>query len=443
MKVLVIAASGLHLGYVGCYGNAWVATPALDRLAAEGVVFDQHYADCPSVCGAHRAWRTGRYSLPDPEDDEPPTTEATDDLLTLLRERRIATHLVVDTSRPVPAEFTRGWEHVVLVPPVHGEGTPLERTVEAATQALDRCAPIDQWLLWVEFAALLPPWEVPTDFLDRFLREEEPEQDEEDDTDEEESRRLLPLPVPTTGPLEVGDESTFRRLQGTYAAAVAYLDAGLDLLWEAVGHRNGLDEMLILFTTDRGLVLGEHGIVGEYRPWLHDELIHLPLIVRLPGAAEAGRRIPALSQSVDLLPTLLDAFGLPIPASVHGRSLLPMMRGEVHEVRRYACAGLQLGEAIEWALRTPEWGYLLPVRATAQDPPRLPQLYVKPDDRWEVNNVVQHHLELAEHFQQTLGDFVKATRRPGPFQPPTLREVEAELDNEPSLPPASQGPIRT
>jgi arylsulfatase A-like enzyme len=441
MKVLVIAASGLHLGYIGCYGNAWVATPALDRLAAEGVVFDQHYADCPSAGGARRAWRTGRYGLPGPEADQQPAAESPDDLLTLLREQRITTHLVVDPSRPVPAEFTQGWDYVSLVPQATGEGTPLERTIEAATQALDRFAAIEQWFLWIELALLLPPWELPTDFLDRFLREEEPDQDEEDDIGKEESCPLLPLCAPTTGPLQVGDESTFRRLQGTYAAAVAYLDAGLELLLNELEERGRLDELLLLVTADRGLALGEHGIVGEHRPWLHDELIHLPLIVCLPGAAEAGRRIPALSQSVDLVPTLLNAFGLPIPPCVHGHSLLPLMRGAVKEVRPYACAGLQIGEAMEWALRTPEWGYLNPVRCPAEDTPRLSQLYVKPDDRWEVNNVIQHHLELADHFQQTLGDFVKATQEPGPMQPPMLlRDVESEREYEEPPPPAVQGP---
>ena len=45
MKILVLEAFGLHLGYLGCYGNDWLATPAFDQLAAEAFVFDQHFAD--------------------------------------------------------------------------------------------------------------------------------------------------------------------------------------------------------------------------------------------------------------------------------------------------------------------------------------------------------------------------------------------------------------
>src|SRR6185369_11849599 len=47
MRILVVNTVGLHLGYLGCYGNDWIATPNLDRLAAEGVVFDQHFVRVP------------------------------------------------------------------------------------------------------------------------------------------------------------------------------------------------------------------------------------------------------------------------------------------------------------------------------------------------------------------------------------------------------------
>ena len=52
MKVLVLAARGLQAAYVGCYGNPWIATPNLDALAAEGVVFDRHFADRADAAGA-------------------------------------------------------------------------------------------------------------------------------------------------------------------------------------------------------------------------------------------------------------------------------------------------------------------------------------------------------------------------------------------------------
>jgi arylsulfatase A-like enzyme len=426
MKIVVINARGLHLGYVGGYGNEWVETPALDRLAAEGVVFDGHFADRPDGAGAVRGWLSGRYHFPGPDGDAPPADPA-NDLLRMLRQHGVAASLVADGSRPAPAEFAAGWDNARVTEPA-GDATALEAALEGWQGALDGLA-AGPWLLWLDLATLLPPWDVPAGFLERYLAEGGGDEDEEEAEGEPEA--LEPLTDPAAGPLDPGDDRTFLRLQRTYAAAVSYLDAGLDLLLKELEERRLLDDVLLVVTSDHGLPLGEHGAVGLCRPWLHEELIHLPLLLRLPGGAEAGRRVAALTQPVDLAPTLLDAFGLPPPPPAHGHSLLPLARGAVPQVRAYACAGLRVGDGLEWALRTPEWAFLLPLRPAAGEAPRPPQLYVKPDDRWEVNNVVQHHLELAEHLEQTLRGFVEATRRPGRLEPPQLRAVEAVAEATP------------
>ncbi len=419
MKVLVVVARGLHLGYAGPYGNDWIATPALERLAAEGVVFDQHYADQPDPAGAVRAWRSGRYRLPAAAGDEhsAPAAEGPD-LLALLAVAGVETVLVRDGSRPGPAELGMGWRHVRHVAP-EGSGPALEEMLAVVEEELGRLADRDGWLLWVELASLLPPWDVPEEFLLHYFGEAE---DEEAEEDEEEP--LSPVTDPPSGLIDPADDATFLRLQRTYAGVMTYLDTGLGKLFDGLRERGSLDELFVLFTTDHGLPLGEHGVVGLARPYLHDELVHLPLILRLPGGAEGGRRVPALTQPVDLLPTLLGAFGLP-QVTADGRALQPLARHETEQVRPYACSGLRVGAWCEWALRTPDWAFLLPVSAPPEERPRPPQLYVKPEDRWEVNNVMQHHLELAEHLEQVLRGFAEASRQPGPLQAPELRDVEA------------------
>src|SRR5262245_17735935 len=84
MRALVLVPRGFHLGHAGCYGNDWIATPALDRLAAEGVVFDQHFADRPDPAGACRAWRSGMYPFPPLPGEQPLTPPEQPDLLALL-----------------------------------------------------------------------------------------------------------------------------------------------------------------------------------------------------------------------------------------------------------------------------------------------------------------------------------------------------------------------
>ncbi|HZT81922.1 MAG TPA: sulfatase-like hydrolase/transferase [Gemmataceae bacterium] len=415
MKALVITLRGLPLAYVGCYGNDWVETPALDTLAAEGVVFDRHYSDRPDAAGARRAWRTGRYHFPLP-DGADASWPAAADLLALLRENGVATRLLLDPRHSTPAEFTAGWDAVTEV-------RPADSLRAIVLSALEQLAGAPRWLLWIDLAGLLPPWEVPAELLDAYFHPQEAGEDEADEDLEVEE--LEPLPNPPVGPLASPADETFLRIQRTCAAAVTHLDAAVGDLWREWRQRGLHDEALLLLTSDHGQALGEHGIVGPYRPWLHDELIHLPLILRMPGAAEAGRRVFALTQPVDVMPTLLDAFGVPPPAP-HGHSLLPLARGEVEKIRPYACSGLRCGEAAEWALRTPEWAFLLPVRPHPDDGARQPQLYVKPDDRWEVNNVVQHHLDLADHLERVLRAFVGATGQPGPLQAPELPDVGGE-----------------
>ncbi len=408
MKAIVLIVRGLQAGALGCYGSSWIFTPALDTLAAEGIVFDQHFADNADPAGARRAWRSGRYHFA-PE-HQTAQTEMQPDLLALLRQQKIHTCLILDDSCLSPVEFSIGWDTVERVREAEG-AMALDAVLEATGAALERLERRDNWLLWIDVASVLPPWiDTPAEIQEAYFNvEAEGEDDEEANDEDVEANEPLTLfrELPTAGLIDRDDDHLYLSLQTSYAAAVTSVDAGIGQLLQALDGLEGGDDILLIVTTDTGQNLGEHGIIGTCRPWLHDELIHLPLLLRLPGATEAGRRVAALTQAVDLAPTLADWFQAPM-ADVHGRSLLPLARGEVESIRPHAYSGLQVGEAIEYALRTPEWAFLLPIKPSVDDGERAPQLYVKPDDRWEVNNVMQHHLELAEQLDRTLRDFTAA-----------------------------------
>src|SRR5437879_5985283 len=100
MNAIVLIANGLHLGYIGCYGNDWVQTPTLDRLASEGVVFDQHFADQPDAAGAQRAWQTGCYRLPWAAALEEAAYEEPTSLFPLLAQQGVGTFMVSDDTDP-------------------------------------------------------------------------------------------------------------------------------------------------------------------------------------------------------------------------------------------------------------------------------------------------------------------------------------------------------
>jgi arylsulfatase A-like enzyme len=413
MKVLVVTARGLRADYLGCYGNPRVETPALDALAAGGVVFDRHFADAADPAGARRAWRYGRYLFPG---HQPPP--GTPDLIPLLNDRGVATHLIADASRPVPEPFTDGWQTAEGVEAGGGQ-TALEIAVNAARSALPRLRGSENWLLWVDLATPLPPWDVPDDFAEHYFRDEVV--DDEAEEDEEglaiELEPLTPLPAPPLGPVDAEDDTLYLRAQGSYSGAVTYFDAGLAELLRGIAD----DDVTVVVTSDVGFALGEHGFVGPGLAWPAESVTQLPLVVRLPGGTGAGRRVPALTQAVDLAPTLAALFGVAFP-EVHGYDLAPLIRGKAESVRPYAVSWLAAGDKIGRALRSPEWSFVVPPGAAGEV---VPHLYARPDDHWEVNDVRQHHLELTDAWEPVLREFENAAVRPGPLAVPALPDPEA------------------
>jgi hypothetical protein len=229
-------------------------------------------------------------------------------------------------------------------------------------------------VLWIDAPSLLPPWNV--------------EVDEELDFE--------PLLDPKPGLLAPDDDETGGRLHNTFALVVRDFDQWLG---QRLSEEDINDEDLVIVTSGRGQNLGEHGLVGEARPWLHEELVHLPLIVRLPGGAEGGRRVPHVTQTSDL----------------RGDALLPLCRGG-GPIREYVVTMSEAGE--EMALQTPHERIIVGEGR---------QLYfVKPDDRWEVNDLWQPNIDHAEALARMLTAYVAAARRPGPFTPPPLLQPEIQ-----------------
>ena len=189
-------------------------------------------------------------------------------LTRLLFDVGVSNSLIIERS----PSATESWDAVQLL-----ENESLHAS---ARHALDRLASSEHWLLWVELGSLLPPWNPPEVIFDRYYQVDEEGADEVE--------RVVPLTEIPVGCLATDDGASFLRLQSTYGALVAQLDERVQQLLDELMRRQLLDDVLLLVTTDRGMALGEHGVVGDKRPWLHGELVHLPLLVRWPAGAEAG-----------------------------------------------------------------------------------------------------------------------------------------------------------
>ncbi|HEY1381799.1 MAG TPA: hypothetical protein VGF55_33680, partial [Gemmataceae bacterium] len=374
MRVLVIDVDGLQPAYLGPYGCEWVPTPTLDRWAADGIVFDQHFADCPDAA-TRPGWRACRHALaPGPADT---------DFLADLRAAGVRTARV---GPPRPAE---GWEIDVPAERPADDPLSLKPTRRVVRQAIEQLGDATNALLWVEVDALLPPWQPPEDALAEAFADTADEE-----TDEPLERWVDDLPEQIAG----DDDRTFARLQRTYAAAVATFDVSVDKLLTDCTKRGWGDEAAWILTAGRGFPLGEHGAVGFTVARLHEEFVHLPLMVCWPHAEHAGLRVSALTQPADLGATLRELFGLPFADSGDlwaGRSLVSLARGGDVPVRGRAVSGLRVVGGMLWGVRSAGWYLMLDDRPDGER-----QLFVKPDDRWEVNDVRPRNQELAEEMER-------------------------------------------
>jgi arylsulfatase A-like enzyme len=121
------------------------------------------------------------------------------------------------------------------------------------------------------------------------------------------------------------DDARFQDSLRRYYALVAGLDAAVGEILAALARLGRDRSTIVVFTSDNGFFLGEHGLAGKWFGF--EESIRTPLLVAGPGV-RAGADVHAATLNVDLAPTLLELAGAAIPGGVQGRSLVPLLRGE-------------------------------------------------------------------------------------------------------------------
>src|SRR5262249_1831552 len=193
------------------------------------------------------------------------------------------------------------------------------RTVRAAIDWLERRGDggrdrHDPFLLWLDLFSPHGPWDPPQPYRDQYATAEpdEFEAGEEGDLVEApEGAEVDPAEVPALNDVPAGavgdviDEAELPRLRRTYAGTVTLVDRWLGVLFDALKRMGRMDDTLLIFPSDQGEPLGEHGYVRRFRPWLYEELIHTPLIVRMPGAKFGGTAPHATRQTGDPPPQVL------------------------------------------------------------------------------------------------------------------------------------------
>jgi len=119
----------------------------------------------------------------------------------------------------------------------------------------------------------------------------------------------------------------YQRYMQDYLATIQSVDDGVGRLL-AFLDANGLSKnTIVVYTSDQGFFLGDHGLFDKR--FMYEESLRMPFLVRWPAAVPRGTRSDAIALNVDFAPTFLEAGGVPAPAEMQGRSLLPVLRGRL------------------------------------------------------------------------------------------------------------------
>jgi hypothetical protein len=371
-RAIVIAVDGLRASALGSYGNSDFETPAFDRLASQSLVVEFLWNRAPSLEGFYG-------------DVWPPA----------LRDAIAAGGTLVTDERQVAgAAEACGFPEVQFLEVTGAEAAP---TIADTTAAQLFAVAIDQlsgWaepapsvgmseaprLLWLHARGFQGIWDAPYELRQQLLDEDDP------------AAATFVTP-PEEDAVQNHDAALLHRT--AYAAQAMVLDECLGALLSAIEELQ-LDDVLLVVVGCRGYALGEHGATGQRSLRLYSEVLHVPCLVRRGKSEAPPPRASRLALTADLGPML--ASWLAGDDAESGNRTAHWMLAEGAE----SASGPSLIAAIdgeELAVRTHSWM----LRKAGSG---APELFVKPDDRWEANEVSALCGDVAERLLAAAGSAV-------------------------------------
>ena len=427
MNVIMIINDTWRHDYLGYNGNDWIKTPNLDKLASESAVFDYCYSEGLPTVPTRTTFFTGRYTFPfrgwqrlEPKDallaetlwNQGYNTAMITDVYHLHKPsmafergfdftKHIRGHeadpYIVDTSIEVDTEkYYKGngkdkavkaqlTQYLRNVHDWEGqEDTFVAKTLMEGARWLEEQKRKDNLFLWLDCFDPHEPWDPPAPYNRMYT---DPNYTGKD--------IIHPIPGPTDGYLT---DEELHNIKMLYAGKVTLCDHWIGKLLDKVKELGLYDDTMIIFTTDHGAPFGEHGYIKKAEPGLHENLVHIPLIIKHPEGLGAGKRFDALVETTEIFPTILDFLNVRVPPRIHGKSLLPMMAGEVDKIRDYAYCG---HFKRNWMVCNHEWKFVLNF-----DKGKENELYNLKEDTGEHNNLINENTEKAMELELELRRFI-------------------------------------
>jgi len=353
MNLVFIMIDSLRADYVGCYGNKWIKTPNVDNLAKESILFKSVFPESLPTIPIRRSTFTGKRVFPfedyRPRKGDPviwpgwePIPEDRVTLAEILQNNGYRTALITDTFHMFKPSmnFHRGydqWEWIrgqeadnyksaipkdvnldkYMVPAMKGtwvetilkryfantkdrkteEDYFAPRVFKSAMKWLEENKDAEKFFLCIDCFDPHEPWDPPKKYIDLY------------DPDYKGKEIIRPI----YGNSDYLSEKELNHIRALYAGEVTMVDTWLGYFLDKMKELELMDTTLIVFLSDHGHPLGEHGIIGKL-PWaLYPELMDVPLLVRHPKGEKAGTHIDKFVYNHDIFPTILNLLEIPTP----------------------------------------------------------------------------------------------------------------------------------
>ena len=201
-----------------------------------------------------------------------------------------------------------------------------------------------------------------------------------------------------------------------YDGAIAYMDACIQTLFNALETRGVLDETIVIINGDHGETLYDHECWFDHHG-IYDVTLHVPLIIRYPGRVPAGKRVSGYNQHKDLVPTLLELADVETDIAFDGKSLTSLISGEIasydSEFYITECTWMR-----KHGWRTPEWKLIVALEPDFHYKPPV-ELYNLIQDPDENENLVETHPDIVNVLETRMKNWIlqreKETGLPNPI----------------------------
>lgn len=347
MRFIYLDIDSLRPDHMGCYGYHRNTTPNIDKIAEQGVRFNDCYTASSPCVPSRASFMTGRFAInhgalthwgPGSELQYPDGDGHSEEVPFFTRHLRKADYKTVTFSsfgdRHKCWWYFAGWNEVHTHSLKEGNEDAHEVT-DAVIPWLRQHGKEDNYFLHIQFWDPHTMYTSPDEYAEQWKDAPAKAFPTESDIEAHQSdffprsARFLHTAkdIPGKMPRTIRDREDFVKLLNGYDAGISYMDAHVGKLMETLRELGIEDEVCWIISADHGESMGEQGIYMEHAS-ATEAVHHIPLIVKVPNVTPPGTAVDGFLYNVDVIATITDLVGLPVPSGWDGESAVPALRGE-------------------------------------------------------------------------------------------------------------------